>query len=470
MTPTTQPREQQTADDEESVPYGQVPGPGILGYFGAYLGLFGNNPAKSFSWMKDRWGEVVRVHLPVGGSTFLTSKPDHVQYVLEKNQKNYQKAKPYRELKHVMGEGLLTSEGDKWLQQHRLMMPMFHQSSVMEFGDMILDEAHEMMNRWEDKEKRNEPIDLLEEMKRITLQIICRALFSSDVEGYISHVSEDLETLRKAFRTRVRGFNLPLWVPTPTNRKAKKAISRLESIVNGLIEDRKGHADEYEDFLSMLMLAEDEETGETMSHEQIRDEVMTFFLAGHETTANALTWTWYALANNPDIHMKLYNHVSSVLGDHDGQFSMELYEELDYAGQVIDESMRLYPPVPVFAREAIEDDKIGKYEIPAGTSILLSQFLIHRDESIWDNPEEFDPERFTDGKQDERHRFSYFPFGGGARMCIGRELALLEARIILSLVVNEYRLERSEPSREIGTDVAVTMSPSDPILMDLKRW
>lgn len=459
-----------TGSTTELVPFDDVPGPGMLAWVGTYLGVLGENPARMFSWLRERYGDVIRVYLPLGGWTYILSKPDHVQYVLEKNQKNYTKASEYQELKHVMGEGLLTSEGDRWLQQHRLMMPMFHKRSIKNFGDMIIDEAQSMMQRWEQLESRGESINLLDEMKRITLKIICRALFSSDVEDFVDVVSEELETLRTAFNHRVRGFHIPLWIPTPMNRKANKAIERLNRIVNGLINDRRGNEEDYDDFLSMLMLAEDEETGETMSHNQVRDEVMTFFLAGHETTANALTWTWYALDNNPYIHAKLHYEITDILGQQEPSFSWDLYEELDYAGQVVDESMRIYPPVPLFGREAIDDDQIGNYEVPAGTSLMLSQYIIHRDPEIWEDPMEFDPERFAGDNPEDKHRFSYFPFGGGARMCIGKELALLEARIILSLVVNEFRLERTEPDRDVGENVAVTMSPSAPINMEINRW
>jgi len=469
VSPANQPQvEPETVKD--TIAYGDVPGPGLLALIGTYTGYVDSDPTTSFSKMRNRWGEVVRLYLPVGGWAYLLSNPQHIQYVLETNQKNYKKSEGYRELRHAMGDGLLTSEGDKWLQQHRLMMPMFHQDSIMEFGDMIIHETQSMIDRWEQLQSNGEPINLLQEMKRITLKIICRGLFSSNVEPYVTRVGEILDTLRSSFQSRVRGFSLPLWIPTPTNRAVKNAMQELNGIVNRLINDRRGHEGEYEDFLSMLMLAEDEETGATMSHEQIRDEVMTFFLAGHETTANALTWTWYALSNNPEIHSNLHDHASSILNGHNGSFSYELYEKLDYAGNIVDESMRLYPPVPIFGREAKEDDVIDQYEVPAGTTLLLSQYLIHRDRTIWDDPETFDPDRFADDKQDDRHRYSYFPFGGGARMCIGRELALLEARLILSLVTKDYRLERTEPQREIGTDVAVTMTPNDPITMSLDGW
>lgn len=457
--------------DDDLIPYGDVPGPGLLSLFTSFLGgIFGTNPAKSLTWLRKQYGDIVRLYMPVGGYSYIISKPDYIQHVLLENQNNYKKAAGYEELRRIMGEGLLTSEGDKWLRQHRLMMPMFHQKSIMTFGEMIMDETRAMIDRWDRLDKGENFINLLDEMKRITLVIICRALFSSDIEGYVDEVRDDLEILRKGFRTRVRGFQIPLWIPTPMNRKLKRAINNLDEIVNELINERRGKADEYEDFLSMLMLAEDEETGETMSHEQVRDEVMTFFLAGHETTANALTWTWYALTNNPEIHGGLRDHVSSVLKTHNGSFSYELYDDLDYAGRVIKESMRKYPPVPTFGREAIDDDVIGRYEVPAGTTILISQYLTHRSAEIWPHPMKFDPGRFEENKQDERHRFSYFPFGGGARMCIGRELARLEARLILSLVVNEYKLERVDPGRTVQEDVAVTMSPDDPIRMNVTRW
>ncbi len=456
--------------EETTVAPKDVPGPGRLAVVGTFFGFFGGDPIHWLPHLRRQFGRTVRLYLPSEGWTYLISDPDQVQYVLENNQKNYRKSDSYEQLRRIMGRGLLTSEGDRWLRQHRLMMPMFHRKSVRNFGDMIVDEAGLMLDRWEDFAGRNEPIDLLEEMKRVTLRIICRSLFSTDVEGFVEDVSETLDVLRQEFQQQVRGMSLPDWIPTPHKKRVQESIERLDGIVYGLIDDRVGQEEEYDDFLSMLMLAEDEETGESMGREQIRDEVMTFFLAGHETTANALTWTWYLLADHDEIHRQLHRSVEAAVEDHERRYSDDLYESLEYAGRVVDESMRLYPPVPLFARKAIEDDVVGSYEVPRGTTLLLSQYLVHRDPDIWSEPEVFDPDRFAEDHESDRHRFSYFPFGGGARMCIGRELALLEARLILSLAVDRFRLERTEPERNVGMDVAVTLEPSEPLMMHLRDW
>lgn len=468
MSVDTKPEE----SNEETVPFRNASGPGYITIFTPLFDFVGSNPIWTLSWMKKMYGDVIRLYLPVGGWTCLLSDPDGIQRVIEKNQKNYKKATQYEDIGRVMGDGLLTSEGDKWLQQHRLMMPMFHRKSIKNFGGMIMDEARTMIERWEQFQEEDEPIDLMNETTRITLRIICRALFSWDLDEHgknVRQIGEDIDTLRRQFRSRVLGYRFPDWVPTPLNRKSLKAEKRLDEIINEIIDERRGQEEEYEDFLSMLMLAEDEETGATMSQEQIRDEVITFFLAGHETTATALAWTWYELNDYPEIHSNLHEHADSILDGYD-EFSYDLYEDLDYAGQVVDESMRLNPPVPVIAREAADEDVVAGYHIPEGTTFLLSQYLAHRDPEIWDDPEEFNPERFAGDKQDERHPYSYFPFGGGARMCIGRELALLEARLIISQVVRRFRLERTEPNRSISKDYGVTMSPGDPIMMDVNDW
>jgi len=460
-----------TPPEEPVLSPGEIPGPGRMAVFGVVFGFFGGDPLHWLPMLQKRFGKTVRLYLPSEGWTYLITEPDHIQHVLEKNQKNYRKSNSYEQLRRIMGRGLLTSEGDRWLRQHRLMMPMFHRKSVRSFGDMIVDETDRMVERWERARTDGDTIDLLEEMKRITLRIICRALFSSDVdEEDVGDVSGALDVLRREFQAQVRGLSVPEWIPTPHHRRVRKAMDRLDEIVYGMIDGRAGREENYEDFLSMLMLAEDEETGESMSREQIRDEVMTFFLAGHETTANALTWTWYLLSEHPDVHERLHERSRRAFDEHGKAYSSELHEALGYAGQVVDESMRLYPPVPLFARVAEEDDVIGRYEVPAGTTLLLSQYLVHRDPDFWSDPDRFDPTRFEEGRGEDRHRYHYFPFGGGARMCIGRELALLEARLILGGAVRRLRLRRAEPDQPVDVDVAVTLEPDVPLPMHVERW
>lgn len=411
-------------------------------------------------------GPVVKVPMTIepDDETYLLTRPEQVQHVLEWNQDNYRKSAIYQEeLGEVMGSGLLTSQGELWLKQQQRIRPMFTKQSVNSFADLVVDASDRLLDRWAD---RSEPIDLLEEMEWVTLVIIGEAMFSADMDDHADEIREALRVLRDRF--------IEITDPTqPTDKdfsdpEAEAARDTLEGIVYELIEARRGDTGAYEDLLSMLMTAEDDETGEEMSDEQIRDEIMTFLLAGHETTAASLTWTWYLLDQYSEIHRRLHEHVSGVdLSDPAAALS-----ELTYAKQCVQEAMRIYPPVPVFSREAIETDEIDGHTIPAGADVLMSQYVVHRDPDVWDDPLAYRPERFEPGAGDDRPTYSYFPFGGGPRMCIGRQFSLMEARLILGRVVSTYRLSRTAPpaGEDVGVSSAVTMVPDEPVRMAVEEW
>ena len=451
-----------------------VPGPSETGLLRQATRLLREDTATMLEDLRQRYGRVVRLRMPTDGTeAYLLADPDYVQHVLEANQANYRKAAVYRdELGELFGRGLLTSEGDHWSRQHRTIRPMFRSNSVRSFADLVAEQTNAMCDRWADHAERGEQIDLLSEMERVTLLIIGRAMFSADMETHAGDIAAALDVLRTEFQRQTNSIRptAPDWLPTPHNRRVSDARDRLNSIVYGLIQERRGHADEYDDLLSALMTARDEKTGERMDDEQIRDEIMTFLLAGHETTAAALTWTWYLLARNPDIHEELHEQVTTELtGSGVAAFSFG-GDDPTYAKQCVQEAMRIYPPVPVFVREARETDVIDGYEIPAGSEVLLSQYVVHRDPELWDDPSKFRPERFAAGADAERARYSYFPFGGGARMCIGRQFALMEAQLVLSRALGRYRLDLKSPTTEPGLDSAVTMVPDEPIEMRVTEW
>lgn len=411
-------------------------------------------------------GQVIKVPMTIepDDETYLLTKPDQVQHVVEWNQDNYRKSKIYQEeLGEVMGSGLLTSQGELWLKQQQRIRPMFTKQSVNSFADLVVDVSDRLLDRWED---RNEPIDLLEEMEWVTLIIIGEAMFSADMDDHADEIREALRVLRARFKGIVD--------PTrpddgeDTDPEAEAARNLLEGIVYELIDARRGDTGAYDDLLSMLMTAKDDETGEGMSDEQIRDEIMTFLLAGHETTAASLTWTWYLLDQHPEVHRRLHEHVSGV----DLFDPAEALSELTYAKQCVQEAMRIYPPVPVFSREAIETDEIDGHTIPAGADVLMSQYVVHRDPDVWDDPMAYRPSRFEPGAHDDRPTYSYFPFGGGPRMCIGRQFSLMEARLILARVVATHRLSRVEPpeGEDVGVSSAVTMVPDEPVLIAVDAW
>lgn len=427
---------------------------GLIGRFAT------DDTVRVLEHLRERHGPTVRIRPPFGDEgRILLTKPEHIEHVLEQNRRNYPKADVYREeLAEAFGTGLLTAGGEQWARQNRTIAPMFQPTQIHRFGDLVLDEADAMVDRWLQTEG---PIDLLAETERVTLLIIGKAMFSEDLESRAAEIGEALDALRAGFQQRAGQFaSLPGWLPTPTVRRAYDALEFLDDTVYELIEARRGRAEEYDDLLSRLLLAEDEETGQQLDDEQVRDEVMTFLLAGHETTAAALAWTWILLAEHPSVHRRLYEHVTDTpLAAPDVSFDPELLGELDYTKQVVQEAMRLYPTVPVFARKAEETDIVGDVRIPEGTEILLSQYITHRDSRYWDDPERFDPTRFAG--DDDRPRYAYFPFGGGPRACIGRSFALLEAQLILGRAVSRCRLEFASPASadEIGVNSAVTMTP-----------
>jgi cytochrome P450 len=448
-----------------------IPGPSETGLLKQAARLLREDTATMLQDLRRRYGRIVRLRMPTDGAeAYLLADPTYVQHVLESNQGNYRKAAVYRdELGELFGRGLLTSEGDHWSRQHRTIRPMFRSASVRSFADLVAEQTDAMCDRWA---ARDEPIDLLAEMERVTLLIIGKAMFSTDMETHAEGIAGALDVLRTEFQRQTNSIRptIPEWLPTPHNRRVSAARDELNGIVYGLIEQRRGQAGEYDDLLSALMTARDEETGERMDDEQIRDEIMTFLLAGHETTAAALTWTWYLLARNPAVHEELHEQVTAASGEIAGAAFSFGGDDPTYAKQCVQEAMRIYPPVPVFVREARETDTIDGYEIPAGSEVLLSQYVVHRDPDLWDAPTEFRPERFAAGADDERARYSYFPFGGGRRICIGRQFALMEAQIVLSRAVERYRLDLQSPTTEPGVDSAVTMVPDEPIEMRVSEW
>lgn len=445
-----------------------VPGPDGIGMLNRLRRLITEDTAPLLLDTRRRYGQIVELSLPGENDAYLLSDPAYIQQVLESNQGNYRKSDVYRdELRRIFGRGLLTSEGDHWARQHERIRPMFRSDTVRSFAELIVEETDTMCERWA---TRDEPINLLAEMERVTLLIIGKAMFSADMETYADDIAASLAVLRTSFKRQTSVLpTVPDWVPTPHNRRSSAALDTLDGIVYDLIEQRRGHADDYDDLLSALMAARDED-GSRMDDDQIRDEIMTFLLAGHETTAAALTWTWYLLARNPEIHEELHKRVT-VGSDEAGAAFAFGGDDPMYAKQCVQEAMRIYPPVPVFVREARETDIIDGYEIPADSKVLLSQYVVHRDPKLWDAPTAFRPKRFAAGADEDRQRYSYFPFGGGRRICIGRQFALMEAQLVLSRAVKRYRLDlRSPIDTEPGVDSAVTMVPDETIEMRATKW
>ncbi len=399
---------------------------------------------------------------------YLVNHPDYIKHVLQDNHRNYGKNTiAYRMLRLILGNGLVTSDGDFWLRQRRLAQPAFHRQRIEGFGTIMTQATLAMLERWEHDAATGQGFDLAQEMTRLTLRIAGETLFHIDLTDDANEVGQALAVGLEEIISRLsRPFALPLFLPTPKNRRFIASRRALDQVVYGIIRDHRRTGEEQGDLLSMFMLAEDEETGERMTDQQLRDEVMTMVLAGHETTANALIWTWYLLAQHPEVEAKLAAELVAVL---DGRVpTMADVPHLPYTSMVIQESMRLYPPVYIISRSATHDDEIGGYPVPAGTTVSMSPYAMHRHPDYWEEPETFAPERFAPEAVAERRRFAYIPFAAGPRQCIGNTFALTEAQLVLATVAQRFR-PRLQPGHAVEPHAAITLRPRAGVHVTLDR-
>jgi cytochrome P450 len=370
---------------------------------------------------------------------YLLHHPDGVKHVLQDNNQNYVKGPVIARVKVLIGEGLFTSEGDFWRRQRRLAQPGFHRERIAGFADTMVRRTAERLARWEPAAHRGEPIDVGGEMNALTLTIVGETLFSRDLSGEAAAAGQALRVALETTAHRAMSWVVsPIWWPSARNRAFQRAVGTLDQVVYDIIDGRERTRAAGDDLLGMLMSARDEETGEGMSRRQLRDEVMTFLLAGHETTAVALAWTWDLLARHPEIAEQARAETIGVLGDR--LPTLADLPQLPLARMVVEEAMRLYPPVWGIGRQTIAADEIAGYDIPANSLVNLSPWVTHRHPAIWDDPDRFDPERFRPGRERSRPRFAYFPFSGGPRLCIGEAFALMEAQLIVAMMLQRYRL------------------------------
>ena len=419
------------------------------------------DPLKFLRWAAREYGDVVRfdawpfiVHV--------LHHPDHIKHVLQDNNRNYWKGNLMRRVKPLIGEGLFTSEGDFWRRQRRLAQPAFHHQRIEGFVTLMSTAGARMLDGWETAAAQGSPIDLMEQMSRVTLRVVGQALFGVDLIGEAAGVGRAmLSALQFVSEEAFSLFQSWLIVPTPRNLRFRRARAALDRVVFDII-DRRRSAGGGDDLLAMLMAARDEETGEGMSARQLRDEIMTLMLAGHETTAVTLAWACLLLAQHPEVGDSVRCEVAKVLGGR----APELADlpRLELTRRVIDETLRLYPPVAVISRETYAADEIDGYAIPAKSGVMLSPYVTHRHPAFWDDPERFDPERFTPEQVAARPRFAYFPFSGGPRLCIGNEFALMEAQILLAMIMQRYRVEVA-PGHTVQHEIRVTLRPRQPMLM-----
>jgi|SRR5579864_1281910 len=396
------------------------------------LGPFGtNNPLEYFAKTMREYGDIAGARI-LNFRVFMINHPDMIEDVLVNHPRKFVKGRILQKNKRVFGKGLLTSEGDFWLRQRRLAQPAFHRVRIAGYASTMVEYAERLLDEWRDGEE----CDIHKEMMRLTLQVVAKTLFDADVEGEAHDIGESLEVLLLIGANFRRTFFVPTWLPTPTNLRLEKAISHIESVLYRIIAERRASGRDAGDLLSMLLAAQDED-GSRMTDQQLRDEALTLFLAGHETTANTLAWTWWLLAQNRNVEAKLHAELDAVLGGRAA--SVDDLPKLVYAGHVITESLRLYPAAWGMARMAIEEHEIAGYTVPKGAGVSFAQWTVHRDPRWYDAPEEFRPERWEGDLMKRLPRFAYFPFGGGPRQCIGNQFALMEATLILATIAQRYR-------------------------------
>lgn len=408
-------------------------------------------------------GDVFRQRLGPLVFHFL-AHPDHVKHVLLDDQKNYPRSWFYGRTKVIIGEGLVSTEGPTWRRLRRMAQPAFHHQRVAALADVMTNATEAMCAQWRARARPGEPIDVAAEFIGLTLRIVGRTLLSVDLGGETDRLGPELTTVLAYGEHRISNLlALPPAVPTPRNLRYRRAIRVLDSLVYGIIADRRARPDsESSDLLSMLLATRDEETGEGLSDRELRDQLLTFIAAGHETTAVALAWTFYLLSENPAADERLRAEISEVL---DGRTpTIHDLPRLAFTRRVIEESLRLYPPVYGLVRDALKDDEIGGFHIPARSMVVISPYLTHHHPDIWPDPERFDPDRFSPERAEGRPRFAWFPFLGGPHQCIGQEFAMMEATLVVARVAQSFRLRLAQGFR-VEPKPMLSLRPRDGMLM-----
>lgn len=458
------------------------PGPSYK-ILGKLVREFIGDPIKTLTRIAHQYGDIS--YFKLGREhVYLINNPDYIEKILIYDHHNFKKGKRLQIAKGLLGEGLVTSEGEFHNRQRRLIQPIFLPKQIRSYGDIMTYYATRMGNKWED----GTILDINQEMMELTLGIICKSVLNYDVELEAQQVGKALTIVRNYSKRLQNPIGQVLdKVPIlPKVRGARNAIHQLNTLVYELISDRRGKETKYDDLLTKLPLAQDTEPGvhatnhetgnssDRMSDQQIRDEVMTIFVAGHETTANALTWTFYLLSQNLDVERRLHEELDSVFSPSDNidkggrnTISTNDIPKLHYTERVFRESMRLFPPVWTIGRYVENDYPVGRYNIFAGSSILMSQYVMHHDPRYYQEPDRFNPDRWTDEFKTHLPRFSYFPFGGGIRGCIGESFAWMEGILLIATLARKWEM-RKVPSQHVKLDPAITLRPKYGMKMKLK--
>lgn len=415
--------------------------------------------------MAREYGEVVHFRFGPKRHVYLLTNPDQIKEVLVTKQAHFRKAKGLQVARAAVGDGILTSEGEKHMRQRRLMQPAFHRDRIKEYGQVMVRQTVDLIDEWKDGEIR----DIHHDMMKVTLAIITETMFGKTVKEEADKIGQAIDVGLKYVSSKASSFiDIPLSVPTRSNREFLASNEVLDKTIYDLIEEgRKNAGSGRTDLLNMLLMARDEDDGKGMTDEQVRDEVMTIFVAGHETTANTMSWIFYLLATHPEVEQKLHEELEAVLG---GRLpTAEDVPALVYANHIVQETLRLYPAAWTINREVAEQVEIGGHVYEPGDTLMISQYVMHRDPRYYDEPDRFMPERFAGDLLKRIPAFAYFPFGGGPRICIGNNFALMEAALLLATIAQRYRLQLKEPGQVVEPEPLVTLRPKNGLPMRLEK-
>ncbi len=426
------------------------------------------DPLSLYTRAQRTLGDVVRLRGIPGINWYLITHPSGVEHVLKTRGKNYRKPDRFNApVRMLAGNGILASEGDTWLQNRRLMQPAFHRQRLAGLVAQMAEAAELAAERWDRLAAEGAVVEVGEEMLRLTLRIVGTTLFSHDLSGEADVLGT---AIRTSFATVSKRMTMPFappeWMPTRENRRFAAARDVVHRTVDAMIAERRRSGEDRPDLLGMLLAAQDAETGARMDDMQVRHEALTLMIAGHETAAASLSWAWHLLAANPGAAAMLREELDAVLGGRTP--GVEDLPRLPYTRAVFDETLRLYPPAWGQPREAVEDDEIGGYRIPARNIVMVCQWVTHRRPDLWVRPDEFVPERFVGAAQGTITPFAYYPFGGGARQCIGSSFALMEAQVVLATLAQRFQLE-PVPGHAVVPDATFTLRPRNGVRMRIRR-
>ncbi len=432
------------------------------GLFGGHFIKFRRRPTEFLTELAEL-GDITYFNLFKYPAYFL-NHPDLIRDVLITNNSKFIKGRALQRAKGLLGEGLLTSEGEKHLRQRRMIQPAFHHTRIAEYAKAMTEFAGQMATEWRDGEVR----DIDKEMMRLTLQIVGKTLFNADVDDETDEVGDAMTSLIEMFNFLVIPFSEILEkLPFPQSRRFKRAKQTLDKVIYGIIDERRKSGEDAGDLLSMLLMAQDEEDGSGMTNEQVRDEALTLFLAGHETTANAMTFTWYLLSQNPEKEAKLHEELNRVLNGRAPTFAD--VQNLKYTEAVFAEALRLYPPAWAIGRLSIKEHKIGEYDIPKDALVLLSPFVTHRDKRFWEHADAFVPERwFEQSIKEAGQKFIYFPFSRGVRSCIGESFAWMEGILLIAILAQKWKLDLV-PEQKIALNPLMTLRSKYGMKMTIRQ-